>query len=123
MFVINEIDLSKFKFKHHAFLTNGSSILVHDYINDELLDSAQEIEENIHRGYVTNSPYGNSISFEKISLLPSKLDNLCLIIFNSSLLQFKVLLQSQRSRNRPGTERVKPKIHRMRFRRRRRQNR
>lgn len=36
--ISNEIDLSKFK--HHAFLTNGSSILVHDYINDELLDSA-----------------------------------------------------------------------------------
>lgn len=64
--ISNEIDLSKFKFKHHAFLTNGSSILVHNYINDELLDSAQEIEENIHRGYVTNSPYGNSISFEKM---------------------------------------------------------
>ena len=62
----NEIDLSKFKYKHHAFLTNGSSIIVHDYNYVELVDNYKNIDKKIHRGYVTNSPYGNSISFEKM---------------------------------------------------------
>ena len=62
----NEIDLSKFKYKHHAFLTNGSSIIVHDYNYVELVDNYKNIDKKIHRGYVTSSPYGNSISFEKM---------------------------------------------------------
>ena len=61
-----EINLSQFKFKHHAFLTNGSSVMVHDYSYKQLLDNYIDIEKKIHRGYVTNSPYGNSISFEKM---------------------------------------------------------
>lgn len=64
--ISNEINLDEFKFKHHAFLTNGSSIMVHDYSYDKLLDNYENIEKKIHRGYVTNSPYGNSISFEKM---------------------------------------------------------
>ena len=62
----NEINIAEFKFKHHAFLTNGSSIMVHDYPYDKLLDNYENIEKKMHRGYVTNSPYGNSISFEKM---------------------------------------------------------
>ena len=40
--------------------------MVHDYPYDKLLDNYENIEKKIHRGYVTNSPYGNSISFEKM---------------------------------------------------------
>ncbi|MAJ51020.1 MAG: hypothetical protein CMB82_05325 [Flammeovirgaceae bacterium] len=60
------INFSKIKFKHHAFITNGSSVLVHNYSFKDLTINYKEIEENIHRGYVINSPYGNSISFEKM---------------------------------------------------------
>ncbi len=60
------VKLNEFKFKHHAFITNGSSVLVHSYPLNNLISNYKEIEENIHRGYVINSPYGNSISFEEM---------------------------------------------------------
>ena len=60
------INFSKIKFKHHAFITNGSSVLAHNYSFEDLTTNYKEIEGSIHRGYVINSPYGNSISFEKM---------------------------------------------------------
>ena len=60
------INFSNIKIKHHAFITNGSSVLAHNYSFKDLKTNYKEIEESIHRGYVINSPYGNSISFEKM---------------------------------------------------------
>jgi sialate O-acetylesterase len=61
-----KIKFSEFKFKHHGFITNGSSVLIHDYSLNDLTTNYKEIEDKIHRGYVVNSPYGNSISFEEM---------------------------------------------------------
>jgi len=60
------ISFENFKFKHHAFITNGSSVLVHNYPFNELVQDYDIIEKKLYRGYVINSPYGNSISFEKM---------------------------------------------------------
>ena len=60
------IDFSNTKIKHHAFITNGSSVLAHNYSFKDLTTNYKEIEESIHRGYVINSPNGNSICFEKM---------------------------------------------------------
>jgi hypothetical protein len=48
------------------FITNGSSVLVHNYPFYELIQDYNIIEKKLYRGYVVNSPYGNSISFEKM---------------------------------------------------------
>lgn len=61
-----KIKFSEFKFKHHGFITNGSSVLIHNYSLNDLTTNYEEIEDKIHRGYVINSPYGNSISFEEM---------------------------------------------------------
>ena len=60
------ISFKNFKFRHHAFVTNGSSVLVHNYPFNELIQDYNIIEKKLYRGYVINSPYGNSISFEKM---------------------------------------------------------
>ena len=60
------LSFKNFKFKHHAFITNGSSILVHNYPFNKLIQDYKIIEKKLYRGYVINSPYGNSISFEKM---------------------------------------------------------
>ena len=64
--ISREIPYSNFQFKHHAFLTNGSSVLVHNYSFKDLLEKRKKISNNLSRGYIVNSPYGNSISFEKL---------------------------------------------------------
>ncbi len=51
-----KINFSEFKFKHHGFITNGSSVLIHNYSLNDLTTNYEEIEDKIHRGYVTNSP-------------------------------------------------------------------
>ena len=61
-----KINLSEFKFKHHGLITNGSSVLIHNYSLNDITTNYEEIEDKIHRGYVINSPYGNSISFEEM---------------------------------------------------------
>ena len=60
------LSFDDFKFKHHAFITNGSSVLVHNYSFNELIKDYNKIKDKLYRGYVINSPYGNSISFEKM---------------------------------------------------------
>ena len=40
--------------------------MIHNYSLKDLTTNYEEIEDKIHRGYVTNSPYGNSISFEEM---------------------------------------------------------
>jgi len=61
-----KIPFTKFKIKHHAFITNGSSVLTHNFTFKELVQDYNEIEKSIIRGYDINTPYGNSISYEKM---------------------------------------------------------
>ncbi len=62
----NEIPFTKFKINHHAFITNGSSVLTHNFTFKELIKGYEEIEKEIVRGYEINTPYGNSMSYEKM---------------------------------------------------------
>ena len=61
-----KIPFTKFKINHHAFITNGSSVLTHNFSFKELVQDFKEIEKGIIRGYDINTPYGNSISYEKM---------------------------------------------------------
>jgi len=69
------IPFYKFKFKHHAFITNGSSAIVHNYSLNDLEEKSDQIKANIIQGYEVNSPGAYSILFEKMvaPIIPYKI--------------------------------------------------
>ena len=70
-----EIPFYEFKFKHHAFITNGSSVIVHNYSLNDLEKKSDQIKDNIIQGYEINSPGAYSILFEKMitPIIPYKI--------------------------------------------------
>jgi len=69
------IPFYSFKFKHHAFITNGSSVIVHNYSLNDLEEKSDQIKANIIQGYEVNSPGAYSVLFEKMitPIIPYKI--------------------------------------------------
>ena len=63
-----EIPFNKFKFKHHAFIINANSIIVHDFSLKELLKMSDQVKYDLtqSQGILINSPNGYSTLFEKM---------------------------------------------------------
>ena len=61
-----ELDFSDFKFRHHAFVMNYESVLIHNLSLDELVKKSSYIEDNVSGLNVINDPNTYSVLFEKM---------------------------------------------------------
>jgi len=60
------LSFDDFKFNHHAFITNSSSIIVHRLSHKELMDKNEKIKNEMAVGYLINDHNGYSVLFEKM---------------------------------------------------------
>jgi len=60
------IPFEKFKFKHHAFLTARTLIVVHGYTDDELVQKLPMLNKELLKGINTNSPNAYSLLFKRM---------------------------------------------------------
>ena len=61
-----EISYEKIKFKHQAFITNGTYAVIHDLGHEELISVYSKINDNFLNGYEINSTNGYSTMFENM---------------------------------------------------------
>ena len=61
-----QLVFSKFKFKHHAFIINASSVLIHNLSHEELIKKSSYLLDNIPMLYRINDPNGYSALFKKM---------------------------------------------------------
>jgi sialate O-acetylesterase len=58
------VPFDSFKYKHHGFISNGVTIIVHNYNNDELYKLEEEKRKDISKITPFNSPNGFSAMYE-----------------------------------------------------------
>ena len=61
-----QLVFSEFKFKHHAFIINASSVLIHNLSHEELIKKSSYLLDNIPMLYRINDPNGYSALFKKM---------------------------------------------------------
>ena len=60
------LSFENFRFKHHAFITNSSSIVLHRLSHEELMNKTEKIKNEMAVGYLIDDPNGYSVLFEKM---------------------------------------------------------
>lgn len=58
------LPFEKFKFKHHGFIINGMSFIIHNYSNDELVELPEEVRKDISKKTSTNMQNQFSAMYE-----------------------------------------------------------
>ena len=58
------LPFEKFKFKHHGFISNGMSFIIHNYSNDELVELPEEVRKDISQKTSTNMQNQFSAMYE-----------------------------------------------------------
>ena len=61
-----QLVFSEFKFKHHAFIINASSVIIHNLSHEELIKKSSYLLDNIPMQYRINDPNGYSALFKKM---------------------------------------------------------
>jgi len=61
-----QLVFSEFKFKHHAFIVNANSILIHNLSQEELIKKSSYLNENIPEGFPVNDPNSYSALFKRM---------------------------------------------------------
>lgn len=61
---IIDVPFENFKFKHHGFVSNGHSIIVHNHTKDQLYNIEDEKRKDISKTTPLNSPNGFSAMYE-----------------------------------------------------------
>ena len=61
-----DISYEKIKFKHQAFITNGTYAVIHNLGHEELISRYPQISDNFLNGYEINSTNGYSTMFENM---------------------------------------------------------
>ena len=61
-----QLVFSEFKFKHHAFIVNANSILIHNLSQEELIKKSLYLNENIPEGFPVNDPNSYSALFKRM---------------------------------------------------------
>ena len=61
-----QLVFSEFKFKHHAFIINANSILIHNLSQEELIKKSSYLNENIPEGFPVNDPNSYSALFKRM---------------------------------------------------------
>ena len=61
-----QLVFSEFKFKHHAFIVNANSILIHNLSQEELIKKSSYLNENIPEGFPINDPNSYSALFKRM---------------------------------------------------------
>ena len=61
-----QLIFSEFKFKHHAFIVNANSILIHNLSQEELIKKSSYLNENIPEGFPVNDPNSYSALFKRM---------------------------------------------------------
>ena len=60
------LSFENFRFKHHGFVVNRSSIILHRLSYEELMDKNEKIKNEMAVGYLIDDPNGYSVLFEKM---------------------------------------------------------
>jgi len=60
------LSFENFRFKHHAFVANSSSLILHRLSHEELMDKNEKIKNEMAVGYLINDHNGYSVLFEKM---------------------------------------------------------
>ena len=61
-----QLVFSEFKFRHHAFIMNKTTLFIHDLSHDELIKKNSYLKDNIAEGFIINDPNSYSVMFEKM---------------------------------------------------------
>ncbi len=61
-----QLVFSDFKFRHHAFIMNFTTLFIHDLSHDELMKKNSYLKDNIAEGFIINDPNSYSVMFKKM---------------------------------------------------------